>query len=217
MKYLIKIAPCFCLLALLLSACMDSWNDLDTEESAGEAVLKDSRDGRVYKTVQIGSQVWMAENMNYYDAQDSLYVKNSWCYDDSQENCEIYGRLYNWEMASRVCPEGWQLPSKEDFITLFESAGGLDVAGVKLKAAEVWADSAKGEDAFGMRVLPAGYYFMDMYSYIGETTYFWTSTEALPNNNNSANFAASRNRGVIDQTYVEFGLSVRCIKAAPSN
>ena len=78
----------------------------------------DARDGKIYKTVKIGDQVWMAENLNY-DAGEG-----SWCYKDSLSNCEKYGKLYTWEAARRSAPKGWHLPSKEEFETLLNSLGG---------------------------------------------------------------------------------------------
>ena len=74
----------------------------------------DPRDGKTYKTVKIGNQVWMAENLNY-DAGSG-----SWCYED----CSQYGRLYNWETAKGVAPQGWHLPSKSEFETLLNNLGG---------------------------------------------------------------------------------------------
>ena len=78
----------------------------------------DSRDGRTYKTVKIGNQVWMAENLNYNTSS------GSWCYDNNSSNCNKYGRLYNWETAKTVCPSGWHLPTRQEFEILLANVGG---------------------------------------------------------------------------------------------
>jgi len=74
----------------------------------------DSRDGKTYKTVKIGTQIWMAENLNY--ETDS----GSWCFDDKIANCDTTGRLYNWQMAMQVCPDSWHLPSFSEWMQLAE-------------------------------------------------------------------------------------------------
>ncbi len=71
----------------------------------------DDRDKREYKIVQIGSQVWMAENMKFRPANTQKF----WCYDDDEKNCEKYGVLYAWEAAIEVCPQGWRMPNAEDW------------------------------------------------------------------------------------------------------
>ena len=99
--------------------------------AAPQSTMKDSRDGQTYKTVKIGKQVWMAENMNYD-------IKHSYCYDNNPENCEKYGRLYTWAAANYVCPEGWHLPTKEEFEILMSNVGEIETAGKMLKSKQGW-------------------------------------------------------------------------------
>ncbi len=143
---------------------------VDENSSAGSLI--DKRDGKKYKTVQIGSQTWMAENLNYK-------TQDSYCYDDNSSNCSKYGRLYTWNAATSACPEGWHLPNNAEFETLFESVGGKQVAGVKLKAKSDWNSDGNGTDVFGFSAIPAGVRSYDgNYLEEGNFSHFWSSTKA---------------------------------------
>ena len=72
--------------------------------------MTDSRDSRRYKTLKVGKQLWIAENLNYTSA-------NSWCYNNQDQNCDEFGRLYTWNDISNACPTGWHIPSVNDFWT----------------------------------------------------------------------------------------------------
>lgn len=118
--------------------------------------LTDSRDGKSYKTVVIGGKTWMAENLNF--ATDS-----SFCYDDIPANCTKYGRLYQEFDAEEACPEGWALPTENDFWDLTNAA--KDEFGDNngsLRAVDEWENTIFGDNvtatnASGFSALPAGY------------------------------------------------------------
>ena len=142
--------------------------------------LKDPRDGQTYKTVVIGKQTWMAENLNYK-------TENSFCYGDNEFICDKYGRLYTWAASmdsagtwsangkgcgydadcsptypvQGVCPKGWHLPSQTEWETLLTTVGGESIAGKMLKSAIGWEwhdSSNNGTDAYSFTALPAGRY-----------------------------------------------------------
>ena len=168
------------ILAALLAACTDYVAQIDEREGEWETAsvaevttgtMTDSRDGQTYKTVTIGSQTWMAENLNYETA-------NSYCYNDDANNCTKYGRLYTWAAATTACPEGWHLPTKAEFETLFTAVGGQSTAGKVLKSTSGWNSSDNGSDAFAFSALPAGKrYISGGYNYEGNNAGFWSSTE----------------------------------------
>ncbi len=138
----------------------------------------DDRDGKTYKKVTIGTQTWMAENLNY----DATGGK---CYDNSSSNCDKYGRLYNWSTARSVCPSGWHLPSDAEWTTLTDYVGNQAInAGTKLKATSGWENNGNGTDEFGFSALPGGgwYYPYDDNGFegfdnVGDYGYWWSSTE----------------------------------------
>ena len=130
--------------------------------------MTDPRDGQTYKTVKIGDQVWMAENLNYADSVTTAsLIGKSWCYNNEPENCAVAGRLYKWAAAIDsvkltndldnprncffgktctlpdtiygICPSGWHLPSNTEWETLFSEVGGSSTAGKILKSQTGWS------------------------------------------------------------------------------
>ena len=169
-----------------------------------EGTLTDSRDGQTYRTVKIGNQVWMAENLNFE-------TDSSYCYNDSAEYCAKYGRLYEWSAAMEACPSGWHLPDTAEWRTLLDAAGGDSIAGTMLKSTSGWNSDGNGTDDFGFTVLPAGGWDNKMFE--GEAAGFWSSV-------GYGNYAAAIRlladtfavRLISGRTYV--GHSVRCVKGS---
>jgi uncharacterized protein (TIGR02145 family) len=173
----------------------------------------DTRDGQTYKTVKMpDGKTWMAQNINYQTES------GSWCYEDKANNCKKYGRLYDWKTATTVCPNGWKLPSREDWKKLVVVAGGLEIAGKRLKARSGWNNDGNGTETYGFSALPGGFRnsggdFYDA-SYDG---YWWTATAY------SDDYAYFRYMGSnysrVDESYDDFKsyrksykYSVRCVK-----
>lgn len=169
-----------------------------TEDNCEYDTLEDSRDGQVYKTVKIGSQWWMAENLKFKTEKSS-------CHDT---DCLKYGRYYSWSDAmdsigvystkgkgcgfrvdctpsypvQGVCPSGWHLPDTAEVSILLTAVGGKNTAGEKLKSLSDWVGgtgcaNANGSDSYGFSLYPAGYqdYVERIYSAPNGAS-FWTST-----------------------------------------
>ncbi|MCL1956880.1 MAG: PEGA domain-containing protein, partial [Fibromonadales bacterium] len=131
----------------------------------------DSRDGKKYRTVTIGNQTWMAENLNYN-------ASGSKCYKDQESNCPKYGRLYNWETAKSACPKGWHLPTKDEYGKLDNFVGGEKVAGKFLKATSGWNSNGNANDKFGFSALPGGYGNSDgKFLNVGNNGVWWSSSK----------------------------------------
>lgn len=177
------------------------------EMFGADSTMTDSRDGQIYKTVKIGDQIWMAENLNFE-------VDSSYCYNDSAKYCTKYGRLYSWAAANRACPDGWHLPTIDEFETLFATVGKQSIAGKKLKSASGWNNDGNGTDDFGFTALPTGIrYGKDKYyNYEGHHANFWSS---IKNGSDSADYVNMFYGYDSVHVFVHDkndGMSVRCLK-----
>jgi uncharacterized protein (TIGR02145 family) len=172
------------------------------------STFTDKRDGKVYRIVEIGGAVWMAENLNYA-------AEGSVCYENKAGNCAKYGRLYNWYTAMKACPAGTHLSSDEEWKALVNYAGGREKAGTKLKSSKGW-ESEKGVPAgtneYDFSALPGGVGYSDGRFYNADSIGIWWNAFEF-----FANSARCRlmgygyelvHWGSIDKTYL---FSVRCV------
>src|ERR1035437_5349172 len=156
-------------------------------------------DGHQYKTVKIGKQVWMAENLNVShfrngdpitEAEDAgawsqagQERKPAWCYYDSNPvNGRTYHKLYNWYAVNDkrgLAPKGWHGPSKLEWADLTDYLGGDNVAGGKLKSTRGWESNGNGTNVSGFAGLPGGYRNdAGAFSDVGNVGFWWSSSES---------------------------------------
>jgi uncharacterized protein (TIGR02145 family) len=166
--------------------------------------------GQTYKTVKIGNQTWMAENLNYAVASTSA------CYDNLATNCNKYGRLYTWAAAQTACPSGWHLPSQAEWNVLSDYVGGLETEGKHLKAKNGWTDNGNGQDTYGFTALPGGYGYLGggQFKDVGEYGSWWSSTEDNSDKGNaySKNMYNTREFAQWDKDEKNYMVSVRCVQ-----
>jgi uncharacterized protein (TIGR02145 family) len=180
--------------------------------------LTDLRDGQTYKTVKIGNQVWMAQNLNYTTSA------GSWCYNDNGVNCTYFGRLYTWRTAISACPVGWYLPSNDDWheLALVQDSEAVNedtesyIAGGKLKNTTGWENPNTGAtNESGFSALPGGSRsYKGAFSWAGSYGNWWSSTEY-------ESYALCRSLNKDDSKLKAFtiskdggdGFSVRCIRS----
>ena len=187
--------------------------------------FKDKRDGKTYKSVKIGKLTWMAENLNYVTEEGSL------CYEFKDANCTKYGRLYTWaaavgkaekdcgynhecdlgtENVRGVCPEGWHLPSENEWGILLSTR----VSAMALMSYTSDWSNGGGADMLGFSALPAGanFGYNQFYRSKGTYAFFWSSTAE----NAAGAFAISIMDGVSKVTRKGYpkimGMSIRCVK-----
>lgn len=195
----------------------------ELEDRCTYGSLYDERDGQTYKTVKIGEQWWMAENLRYEDAEQSV------CYTDNPDNCLIYGKLYTRKGALNDCPNGWHLPTENEWLKLREYAKGTidkNNVGQYLRADTLWDVSGLGVgyDAFGFSALPAGVKDHDGWWGLNTHTHFWLSDSWKNGSDNCYVYVLIRYKlkddsdmkigknGKICDLYPSSKYSVRCIK-----
>ncbi|MCF0217389.1 MAG: fibrobacter succinogenes major paralogous domain-containing protein [Fibrobacteraceae bacterium] len=223
--------------------------------------MTDTRDGQTYKTVTIGTQTWMAENLNYaykgvdFDNGYCTDDSTSWCYNSEKSNCDTYGRLYTWSAAMDsagkedpankvpnykydddediqgfgcgygiqctpniphrgICPEGWHVPTNEEYDTLYTTIGGGFKAGTYLKSTDKWSNYAnrQGIDLYGFSVLPAGGRgYNGKFVNQGSITQFWSAS--VGNYDNAYTQYFYYYDAIADQYFDKYlGYSLRCIQ-----
>lgn len=213
-------------LVLLLGSCEKYEFETDT--------FTDSRDGNVYKTVKIGNQVWMAENLRYLPSVNSRYTVSTvsnryYVYDydgtnvaeaKATENYKTYGVLYNVPGAKAACPAGWHLPTDEEWAQLSEYLGGENsgVGGVlKEKGTQHWNSPNTGaKNKLEFTALPGGMFSKTsssfLFAYLGATGYWWTASDD-GNYHYIDIYIHANDKGMIRGiSYMDRGLSVRCVK-----
>ena len=167
-----------------------------------------SHSGQSYEAVLIGSQTWIAKNLNYAAASGSR------CYNNDNSNCIAYGRLYDWAEAKTACPSGWHLPSDAEWTALtnyVESNSKCSgCAGTKLKAANGWSNS-NGTDDYGFSALPGGFGLPSNSFGLGGFGLWWSTTESHASNAYARNMDqrsdVSKNSRAKSDLY-----SVRCLQ-----
>lgn len=188
----------------------------------------DPRDGNVYKTVTIGTQTWMAENLRYLPNVVGPNIESKttpyyYVYGYNGTNVtaakaagdySTYGVLYNWTAAMNACPAGWHLPSDEEWTQLILYIGSP--AGGKLKETGTlhWASpNAGATNETGFTALPGGTRYSGNFDYIGSSGYWWSATEYF------ASYAWFRylyyDYSDVSRSFhkgKEEGLSVRCVR-----
>ena len=199
--------------------------------------LVDSRDGQFYTTSYIGTQCWMTRNLNLggmtsgmFDQWDDGYI-SKYCFDDNEDNCDIYGGLYQWNEAmdydttegvQGLCPAGWHIPTDGEYTVLTSFLGSEAVAGGKMKSTGtieegtgLWrAPNTGATNESGFTGLPAGCRWVNNGSFIDKEKYafFWSSTfydQENAYNRYMTYFSASI---LSNGTSKGNGFSVRCLK-----
>lgn len=210
---------------VLLTAPMDSPGG----GKANEGIVADI-DGNTYKTVKIGSYVWMTENLKVsrYQNGDSIPQimddkswkdagRGAWCYYENEPaNGNIYGKLYNWYAVDDprgLCPRGWRIPSNKEWQWLVNHAGGHLTAGRHLRDERLWyKPNDAATNSTGFSALPSGIrYFTGKFVFQGKFSGLWAADE-VNNDFGGALFIDCSSKVKLLYYGKKNGFSCRCIK-----
>ncbi len=173
--------------------------------------MTDTRKTKSYKTVKIGTQTWMAENLAFKTAKGK-----TWAFNDDEKNVAKYGYLYDYEAALIACPTGYRLPSEEDWNKLFDYLGGPQIAGGKMKVKDGWEEANPNTSNWsGFSIVGAGFKHGEGGGFDNLTTSvaYWSSTPSSdPEKVVGFNFAFHTELAFRNEYKKDMGLSIRCIK-----
>ena len=219
----------------MLNPLTSTASDTNTAQSDNHNTVQDS-DGNVYRTVKIGGQVWLAENLRTVTFQDHSKVSTGYIPDDDESQLLTYGRLYNWQDVideRNICPTGWRVASDDDWKALEKSIGiseselnkegwrGENDIAITLKAAQPDTVFKKFEQSKVNRhhfsAQPAGVKLGNWYITQGMYTEFWTSSNATDKEAYARTLAYSwwnSHKGEIRRAKLKksYMFSVRCVK-----
>jgi uncharacterized protein (TIGR02145 family) len=184
--------------------------------------------GQTYKTVEIGTQNWMAENLNYAGASGTIGA----CYNHSADSCAKFGRLYAWSEAmglpdscnkvkcaslvaavhQGICPPGWHVPRDAEWSVLVKLAGGESSASSELKSSAGWKPRGSGSDKYGFRALPAGTHDAPFFNVAGGATIWRSATEFDAKNEWHRNIDYMTSQVYRNADEKARGFSVRCVE-----
>ncbi len=218
------------LTAMIMTGC-GSNRDGDVEHSPASGTSEQTDES---KEVQIGSQMWMAANLNVDRFRNGDPIPNAktneeweragqekqpaWCYyDNDPANGRKFGKLYNWYAATDprgLAPEGWAIPSDEDWNELVRFLGGRQVAGKQMKSKRGWDQNGNGTNESGFSGLPGGARkWAGDFASIGKIGYWWSSTDDGPDTFIwTRTLDYDRDTVFRGTTHMATGLSVRCIR-----
>jgi uncharacterized protein (TIGR02145 family) len=179
-----------------------------------DTVFTDPRDHQTYRIAQFGSQIWMTQNLNYSP------VSFSWCYNNTDTNCNSYGRLYDYYGALSAAPPGWHLPTDAEWDTLVNFLGGAAVAGGAMKSLSYWnAPNTGATNSSGFNAFPAGWYYhfslgQGIFNSLGNEAFFYSATLGGVYYDIPWIRKLNRNSAAVERTAwpPQDGMSVRCVK-----